>query len=194
MAIAWPDGLCPSEMTWGVVYNNRAFTSSLSNAQQIVGYPGAYWQCQLTFSALSREEERVLTAFIGRLQGMFGTFNLPAFTRTRSDSIGAPVVVTANAQASFMRLGGVTPSKKVFSMGDYITISGEMFEVVDDATSAANGQVVVNLNKRIRKAIAAGAAVEYKAPYAEMRRTSDTHALTVRPVVANGALEFREAF
>ncbi|MNJ25712.1 hypothetical protein D3C77_201660 [compost metagenome] len=194
MAIAWPDGLCPSEMTWGVVYNNRAFTSSLSNAQQIVGYPGAYWQCQLTFSALSREEERVLTAFIGRLQGMFGTFNLPAFTRTRSDSIGAPVVVTANAQASFMRLGGVTPSKKVFSMGDYITISGEMFEVVDDATSAANGQVVVNLNKRIRKTIAAGAAVEYKAPYAEMRRTSDTHALTVRPVVANGALEFREAF
>lgn len=194
MAIAWPDGLCPSEMTWGVVYNNRAFTSSLSNAQQIVGYPGAYWQCQLTFSALSREEERVLTAFIGRLQGMFGTFNLPAFTRTRSDSIGAPVVVTANAQASFMRLGGVTASKKVFSMGDYITIAGEMFEVVDDAVSASNGQVVVNLNKRIRKTITAGAPVEYKAPYAEMRRTSDTHALTVRPVVANGALEFREAF
>lgn len=194
MAIAWPDGLCPSEMTWGVVYNNRAFTSSLSNAQQIVGYPGAYWQCQLTFSALSREEERVLTAFIGRLQGMFGTFNLPAFTRTRSDSIGAPVVVTANAQASFMRLGGVTPSKKVFSMGDYITIAGEMFEVVDDATSAANGQVVVNLNKRIRKTITAGAAVEYKVPYAEMRRTGDSHSFTVRPLVSNGSLEFREAF
>ena len=32
MAIAWPEGLCPSEMTWGVVYNNRAFTSTLSNS------------------------------------------------------------------------------------------------------------------------------------------------------------------
>ncbi|MBF8706128.1 hypothetical protein IR016_04910 [Pseudomonas putida] len=194
MTIAWPEGLCPSEMTWGVVYNNRAFTSTLSNAQQIVGYPGAYWQCQLTFSALTREEERILTAFIGRLQGMFNTFNLPAFTRKRTDSIGAPVVVTAVAQASSMRLGGVTPSKKVFLMGDYITIGGVMFEVVDDATSNAAGEVVVNVNKPIRKNIAVGAVVEYKAPYAEMRRTSDTHALTVRPLVANGALEFREAF
>ncbi len=194
MAIAWPDGLCPNEMTWGVVYNNRAFTSSLSNAQQIVGYPGAYWQCQLTFSALSRDEERLLTAFIGRLQGMFGTFNLPAFTRTRTDFIGTPVVVTATAQASFMRLGGVTANKQVFSMGDYITIAGEMFEVIDDAVSSANGQVLVNLNKRIRKTIAAGVAVEYRAPYAEMRRTSDTHALSVRPLVANGTLDFREAF
>lgn len=194
MAIAWPDGLCPTEMTWGVVYNNRAFTSTLSNAQQIVGYPGAYWQCQMTFGALSREEERILTAFIGRLQGMFGTFNLPAFTRTRSDSIGAPKVVTANAQASVMRLSGVTANKKVFSMGDYITIGGVMFEVVDDASSDASGQVLINVNKPIRKAIAAGTAVEYQAPYAEMRRVSDNHALTLRPLVANGSLEFREAF
>lgn len=194
MAIAWPVGLCPNEMTWGVVYNNRAFTSTLSNAQQIVGYPGAYWQCQLTFSALTRAEERVLTAFIGRLQGMFNTFNLPAFTRTRTDAIGAPVVVSANAQASLMRLGGVTASKKVFSMGDYITVGGVMYEVVDDANSDTAGQVVVNLNKPLRKAISAGTAVEYKAPYAEMRRTSDSHALTLRPMTANVTLEFREAF
>ncbi|MNN98262.1 hypothetical protein D3C81_2176120 [compost metagenome] len=79
-------------------------------------------------------------------------------------------------------------------MGDYITIGGVMFEVIDDATSDGTGQVVINVNKPIRKAIAAGAAVEYKAPYAEMRRTSDTHSLTLRPLVANGALEFREAF
>ena len=93
-----------------------------------------------------------------------------------------------------MRLGGVTANKQVFSMGDYITIAGEMFEVIDDAVSSANGQVLVNLNKRIRKTIAAGVAVEYRAPYAEMRRTSDTHALSVRPLVANGTLDFREAF
>lgn len=194
MAIAWPEGLCPTEMTWGVVYNNRAFTSTLSNAQQIVGYPGAYWQCQLTFSALSRDEERLLTAFIGRLQGMFGTFNLPAFTRKRSDSIGAPVVVTANAQSSVMSIGGVTASSKVFSMGDYITIGGVMFEVIDDAVSAANGQVLVTVNKPIRKTIAAGAAVEYREPFAEMRLTSDSHSLARRPVFSNLTLELREAF
>jgi len=37
MAIQWPASIRPSEMNWGIVYNNRAFTSTLSNAQQVVG-------------------------------------------------------------------------------------------------------------------------------------------------------------
>ncbi|MBD1589673.1 hypothetical protein, partial [Pseudomonas typographi] len=165
MAIPWPASLCPNEMTWGMVYNNRGFTSSLSNAQQVVGYPGAYWQCTLTFNNQTRDRERQLTSLIGSLQGMFGTVNVPAFTRRRTDSIGAAVVVSGNAQALVMTIGGVTASAKVFSMGDYITVAGEMFEVIDDATSDGQGQVVVNLNKRIRKTLVAGTAVEYQNPY-----------------------------
>ncbi|MBD1590204.1 hypothetical protein HAQ06_26580, partial [Pseudomonas sp. C2L12B] len=65
MAIPWPASLCPNEMTWGMVYNNRGFTSSLSNAQQVVGYPGAYWQCTLTFNNQTRDRERQLTSLIG---------------------------------------------------------------------------------------------------------------------------------
>ncbi|MFK9079598.1 hypothetical protein [Pseudomonas sp. WJP1] len=194
MAIAWPAALWPSQMTWGMVYNNRAFTSTLSNAQQIMGYPGAYWLCTLSFDGLFDEDEREVTALLGRLQGMFGTVNIPAFTRTRSDNIGAPVVVTANAQATNMILGGVTPNQKVFSFGDYISIAGEMFEVVDDAASNVQGRVQVFLNKRIRRAITPGAAVEYRNPYSEMRRVDDTNQLTVQPVVANGSFQFREAF
>ncbi|MBD1553640.1 hypothetical protein [Pseudomonas typographi] len=194
MAIAWPASLCPNEMTWGMVYNNRGFTSSLSNAQQVVGYPGAYWQCTLTFNNQTRDRERQLTSLIGSLQGMFGTVNVPAFTRRRTDSIGAAVVVSGNSQALVMTIGGVTASAKVFSMGDYITVAGEMFEVIDDATSDGQGQVVVNLNKRIRKTLVAGTAVEYQNPYSEMRRTDDSNQLTVQPIVASGTLQLREAF
>jgi hypothetical protein len=194
MAFAWPASLCPSEMTWGMVYNNRGFTSTLSNSQQVVGYPGAYWQCTLTFNNLTRARERELTALIGRMQGMFNTVNLPAFTRRRTDAIGSPVVVTGNAQALVLTIGGLTASKKVFSVGDYISIAGEMFEVTDDATSTAQGQVLVNLNKRIRKALVAGTAVEYRNPFAEMRRTDDSNSLTIQPIVANGTLQLREAF
>ncbi|WP_434134360.1 hypothetical protein JQR88_10825 [Pseudomonas luteola] len=194
MAIQWPASLCPNEMTWGIVYNNRAFTSTLSNAQQVVGYPGAYWQCTLTFGVMTRQMERELPAFLGRLQGMYGTVYLPAFTRRRGDNIGAPTVVTANAQATTMLLQGVTASRKVFSVGDYITVNGEMFEVVDDAVSTSGGRVQLNLNKRIRKAIPAGTAVEYRNPYSEMRRMDDTNQLTVQRVVSNGSFQFREAF
>lgn len=194
MAITWPASLCPSEMTWGIVNNSRAFTSTLSNAQQIVGFPGAYWQCTLTFGLLARDQERELSAFLGRLDGMFGTFNLPAFTRTRSDNIGALVVVTGIAQARAMLVSGATPSAPIFKPGDYLTVAGEMFEVTDAVSSNASGQAVVPLNKRIRKTLTPGAAIEYRNPYSEMRMTTDTWSMAVRPVVANGSYQFREAF
>ncbi|MGE1156749.1 hypothetical protein [Pseudomonas kitaguniensis] len=194
MALTWPASLRPSEMTWGIVNNSRAFTSTLSNAQQIVGYPGAYWQCTLTFGLLTRSQERELSAFLGRLDGMFGTFNMPAFTRRRTVSVGSLTVVSGNAQARSVVLGGAAPSAAIFSVGDYITIAGEMFEVTDAAASNAQGRVTVSLNKRIRKTIAVGAEVEYLNPFSEMRMTSDTWAMSVRPVVSNGSYQFREAF
>ena len=194
MALTWPASLRPSEMTWGIVNNGRAFTSTLSNAQQIVGYPGAYWQCTLTFGLLTRAQERELSSFLGKLDGMFGTFNMPAFTRRRTLSIGSLTIVSGNAQARSMVLAGAAPSSAIFSSGDYITVAGEMFEVTDPAASSAQGQVTVMLNKRIRKTLPAGAAVEYLNPYSEMRMTSDTWSMSVRPVVANGSYQFREAF
>lgn len=194
MAIAWPASLQPSEMTWGIVNNNRAFTSSLSNAQQIVGYPGAYWQCTLTFDVLSRAQERELSSFLGRLDGMFGTFNMPAFTRQGAANVGAIKVVSGNAQGRAMVVGGAMPNVIIFRVGDYITVAGEMFEVTDIATSNALGQATLALNKRIRKTLSAGATVEYLNPYSEMRMTSDTWAMSVKSVVANGSYQFREAF
>lgn len=194
MALTWPASLRPSEMTWGIVNNGRAFTSTLSNAQQIVGYPGAYWQCTLTFGLLTREQERQLSSFLGKLDGMMGTFNLPAFTRRRTSSVGALSVITGNAQARSMVIGGAAANVAAFSAGDYITIAGEMFEVTDPASANAKGRVTVLINKRIRKTLTAGTAVEYLNPYSEMRMTTDTWAMSIKPVIANGSYQFREAF
>ncbi|WP_288436545.1 hypothetical protein [uncultured Pseudomonas sp.] len=192
MALDWPESLEPTDVTWGITYNNRAFTSTLSNAQQVFGFPGAYWQCTLNFGVLYPEDERELTALLGRLQGMFGTVKIPAITRQRDDDIGTPVVAVAGALGLSMQLSGVKPSAKVFKLGDYISVAGEMFEVVQDATSSAGGAVTVQLNKRIRKAIAAGTAVEYRRPFAVMRRVDDTNQVTWQPVVSNASLQFRE--
>ncbi|MBF8753765.1 hypothetical protein [Pseudomonas guariconensis] len=194
MALAWPASLPVSEMTWGIVNNSRAFTSTLSNAQQIVGQPGAYWQCTLTFGLLTRTQERQLSAFLGELDGMFGTFNLPALTRRRSNSVGSLTVVTGVAQSRSMLVAGAAPGVQVFSPGDYLTVSGEMFEVVRAVTANAQGQAIVPLNKRMRRTLTAGSPIEYLNPYSEMRMTQDTWNMTVRPVVASGSYQFREAF
>ncbi|HEK1684115.1 TPA: hypothetical protein SMR42_000420 [Pseudomonas putida] len=194
MALEWPASLPVSEMTWGIVNNSRAFTSSLSNAQQIVGHPGAYWQCTLTFGLLTRAQERQLSAFLGDLDGMFGTFNMPAITRRRSNSVGSLTVVTGVAQSRSLRVAGATPGAQVFAPGDYLTVAGEMFEVVRPVTANAQGQAVVPMNKRIRRTLTPGAVIEYLNPYSEMRMTQDTWAMTVRQVVSSGSYQFREAF
>ncbi len=194
MAFTWPASLRPSEMSWGMTNNNRGFTSTLSNSQQIVGKPGSYWICTLTFGLLTDAQERELSSFLGKLDGMVGTFNLPAFTRYRKVGVGALSVVSGFSQTRSMIIAGAPANSPVFSTGDYITIAGEMFEVTDPVSSNAQGQVTVPLNKRIRKTLTAGAAVEYLNPYSEMRMTSDTWAMTRLPVVANGSYSFREAF
>lgn len=196
MAIEWPAefDLGPNQQTWKMTYNNRAFNSSLSNAQQIVGYPGAYWSCDMTFGTLLRDKERVISAFLGRLQGMFGTFRLPAFTRFRDDDIGQPFVVTANALATTMQLSGMHANASVFSFGDYITVSGEMFEVVESVRSSGEGTATLQLNKRIRSNIASGAPIEYRRPYSVMRLSEDSYSITRQPLVSNTTISCREAF
>lgn len=196
MAIEWPAefDLGPNQQTWKMTYNNRAFNSSLSNAQQIVGYPGAYWSCDMTFGTLFRDKERVMSAFLGRLQGMFGTFNLPAFTRFRDDYIGQPVVSVANALATTIQLSGMHTNIQVFTIGDYITVAGEMFEVVEGVRSSGDGKATVQLNKRIRSNITPGAPIEYRRPYSVMRLSEDSYSIMRQPLVSNATISCREAF
>ncbi|MDP9523379.1 hypothetical protein [Pseudomonas putida] len=194
MAIEWPTQVCPAEMSWGMVYNNRDFSSSLNNSQQIVGYPGSYWKCSLSLPPLTRDRDRVMTAFLGRLQGRFGTFKLPAFTRKRTDNIGAPVIQAGAAMASTIILSGLQGGLQVFSQGDYITVGGVMHEVVEDVVSSPGGTAVLPLNRRLRSALVVGTAVEYRNPYSTMRLSEDSYTLSVRPVVAELSFECREAF
>lgn len=193
MAESWPEKLKPQRTSWGCVYNSRAFTSTLSNAQQIVGYPGAYWTCSMQFGVLTREKERLLTGLVGRLRGLSGTVNVPVRSRRRTDNIGSPVVDMANTNALAINVSGLTATGEVFREGDYITIAGQLYEVVVPA-SASGGTALVTVNKRIRSNIAPGTPIEYQNPYCEMRLTSDAFSVDIRAIVSSGSLDLREAF
>lgn len=69
-----------------------------------------------------------------------------------------------------------------------------MHEVVEDVVATAGGTAVLPLNRRLRSAVPAGAAVEYQNPYSIMRLTEDSYTLSVRPVVSELSIECREAF
>lgn len=194
MAIEWPESIRPSRQSFGVNFNNFVQTSVLSNAQAVYGHPGAFWTCSMTFNILSAQQERVLTSFLGQLQGMVGTFKLPAWTRQRDDDIGSPRVGTANAQASTMTVSGLKANVQAFSVGDYITVQDEMYEIVADVKATASGTATLRLNKRLRGAITTATTIEYRRPYSVMRLTTPDYQVARQQITASGSFECREAF
>lgn len=192
MPIDWPDGLYQQSESWGMVYNDRTF-EAMNNSQQVVDFPGAYWEASLTFDKMDEGRERSLTALLGQLRGRTGICRVPAVTRVRTDNIGAVVVVSASAMAYSLRLGGITPGMG-FREGDYITVGGELLEVVEPVLADLAGEALVQINRRLRLAHAIGTPVEYRNPYCVMRLSDPRYAASRRPMQSSMTLKFREAF
>ncbi|MGJ8518012.1 hypothetical protein [Carnimonas bestiolae] len=194
-AFTWPDTLRPQSQTLRCHYNNFAWTSALSNAQQIYGFAGAYWECEIQFDVLSAEQERELTSLLGRLGGMAGTCLIPDFVRRRAKKdLGNVQVSNGKAQSQQLGIKGLPSNKDVFKRGDYVSVNGELFEILEDIRSGNNGTATLPINRRIRANIAAGQPVEYYRPVCEMRCTSDVYDLQRKPVISSLTIGFREAF
>lgn len=192
--IEWPAELIPTTMDWGRVFNSRAFTSPFSQSQQIVMYPGAYWQCSLTFRNLSRERERVLSTFIGSLSGMAGAFRLRPWTRPPGPARGEAVVDGSGNNAGTIASRNWTPNSVVLRLGDYVTVNDQLLEVLGDVQSNSSGNAVIPISPWLRASPANGAPINYREPYAVMRLSSDEFSMSVQAIVAGATIQCREAF
>ncbi|OHV12114.1 hypothetical protein [Kushneria phosphatilytica] len=165
----WPRELCPQAMDWGVQYNTRVFTSTLTNHQQIATYPGDYWDCTLTFRGLKPFQERILSSFLGRLNGPAGLFRLRDWLRTPPSGLGTVTVDGGGQNSRSLATRGWQANTQVLSRGDYVTVNDQLFEITNDVESDADGLATLPLNIWIRQAPASGDAVNYSDPYAVMR-------------------------
>lgn len=194
MPIEWPAGLKPKEMTWGRVFNSRAFTSPFTQSQQVVTHPGAFWKCTLSFRAMYEDEERIFSTFLGELQGMAGTFYLYPWRRARAVEAGAARVDGSGLASGSLRTRGWNISQQVLTRGDYITVNDQLLEVLHDVYSNGEGRATIRVSPWLRRGPSDGDVIEYLNPYAVMRLTSDDEERTVKPLVAGGSIEAREAF
>ncbi|MGJ8525168.1 hypothetical protein LMG33818_000876 [Halomonadaceae bacterium LMG 33818] len=196
MAIfTWPLDFRPQSQVWRMNYNNFAFTSVLSNSQDVYGYPGSYWSCDMTFDTMKQDVERRLTVMLGRLQGMQGTCLIPDFVRNRkAQDLGKVTVTDGKAQSVNLVVTGLPKSKACFQAGDYVSVNGEMFEILEDIASGNDGTANLPLNRRLRANIASGQPVEYFRPASEMRLTTDQYSINRQPIISSTTITFREAF
>lgn len=190
----WPEKLCVSTMDWGVTYNNRAFTSHLSNAQQVVSFPGAYWTVHIELDTLVRRRamDRELSALAGRMQGMTNAVRVPRLTRRKMQNIGS-LTITASAVSGTRTLQASGFINGSLVIGDHVTINGQMFEIIED-TLVNNGTATLILNKPIRGNFSQGIPIEYMNPYCIMRFENDEFSIQERSLTSRSSLRLREAF
>lgn len=134
-------------------------------------------------------------------QRIGGVFDVPAGTRrlrmfvwnSRHPTGGASDM---KVDAAYLALGSRSigvPSDPTLLAGDMIGAGGQLFQVRDDVTAAANGTMLVPVINRVRSAIAAGTAVLWDRPTATFFCPSQYAGASFQPGAADAiALDLEE--
>lgn len=193
--LEWPAGLRPATLNWDLKSNGTVFQSPFNGATQTIRFPGSAWVAEMTFVSLDDYEARELEAIIFQLDGYAGRVKLRDYGRIPPAVRGAPVVNGAGQSGMALSSRGWTPSVKVLSRGDYITINDELKFVTADVMSSTDGGAVIPIAPMIRQSPANGASIEVANPYGVFRVSNDQNGVQRKPAFDNGfTLNLIEAF
>lgn len=191
----WPDGILPASFDWYLTSNGSSFTSPWTGQTQTVRYPGSAWKAQLTLSNLDDYESREVEVILVQLDGMAGRIKLRDFGRFAQPVKGTPRINGAGQTGVSVATDGWTPSVKVLSKGDYITIGGELKLVTADVTSNASGVATVPFGPQLRNSPADNLVIEVSNPYGIFRLEKNENGVKRSPAFNNDiTLNFVEAF
>lgn len=166
-----------------VAVSKSAYTAE----QQIQEHQGITWQIQFQLDLLDRDQAEEYNAFLYKLKGRVGTFNMaiPGSETARGVATGTPVVKGANQTGDELIIGGMTVSTtNIFKAGDFIQLSSgltsRLHKVLDNANSDISGDVTVNLAPKIITAPADTSAVVVSSAAGIFRLTSNSNPVTIQ--------------
>jgi hypothetical protein len=84
--LTFPSDIFPTECDWLLVPRTQVFSNPFNGSVQTLSLPGAYWQAQLSFTNLSRDQGARLHALITQLRGPSG--RIYAFASPRGPAGG----------------------------------------------------------------------------------------------------------
>lgn len=191
----WPNGILPASFDWYLTSNGSSFTSPWTGQTQTVRYPGSAWKAQLTLSNLDDYESREVEVILVQLDGMAGRIKLRDFGRFAQPVKGTPRINGAGQKGVSVNTDGWTPSTKVLSKGDYITIADELKLVTGDVTSNASGEATVPFGPQLRNSPSDDLVIEVSDPYGIFRLEKNENGVKRSPAFNNDiTLNFVEAF
>jgi hypothetical protein len=157
--LAWPSSLFPSDQEWELLTNTQSSRSPFTRTGQDVELQGAGWWCQLTFDALTPDEERELSGLLSALRGPIGRIAVPdfGFAGNRGGATGT-LTATAGARSKIVTIAGVGGTAPHFRRGDRLGIGGRLHEVCFDVTASA-GSAEVEIAPPLRAEAAAAPVI-----------------------------------
>lgn len=177
LAFPYAEISAPSRVSWRLTPRTQTFSSPLNGGEQTVELPGARWEAEITWAALTKPEVRRLRAFVVQLKGRAGRFYLHDFSHTAPSGIGTgtPRVMGAGQTGASLVTDGWTASTTgILKAGDYFSLpTGELKMVTQDINSDGSGQATLTFEPPIRTSPANDAVITLTQPSAVMRLTDD---------------------
>lgn len=160
MAITYPlafPSQCVREITIRaktiVGFNSSPFTGQ----QQVYKHQGQWWEAEMSFPPMRRENAEEVAAFLIKLNGRFGTFLMgdPANTLPRGVGTGTPLVKGGSQTGSELITDGWTiNTTNILKAGDWIQIgtgsASRLHKVLNDANSDGTGTTTLTIFPSLR--------------------------------------------
>lgn len=171
--VKFPDKLEPNTASWEFDPNVRQFESAFTNYPQVVEGQGARWLASFNYINLTQEQQR-LVRYIETLPR--GTkFDVPAHgLQYGGESQATNVFVSGAGQVGKkVDTTGWGNQEKVFTIGDVVSIGGELKTITKDLYSDDSGQCTLEFEPALRRAPQSAAPVTFNPAIVSMRRVLD---------------------
>lgn len=177
---AWPfkQGFIPEQMNWGAESRTLSTESILSGAVQTTGVPGKRWKVGMNIPAKSYEDRTVrmdLEGFLDRLGGKehrvslwhmgckgIGGYGYPMGTINQT---GVTARDSLNQFTTYFVLTGCGALSTLLA-GDFFSVNGQLIMNPSNVTADGNGDMLIPIITRLRKAVSAGQPVTLVRPTA----------------------------
>ena len=200
--LAFPAGLEPSEIRWGLVANTQSGgRSPLDGTEQTLVMPGARWAAEIAWRGLPEAEWRALAAFLAALGGRAGRFAFgPVHAARRATGGGTPVVNGAGQSGATLSTRAWSANAQAFLAGDFLGFVGptgraQLHQVTAAVTASAGGIAAVPIAPPLRRPPADGATITLASPTAVFRLSADDDLVALRgaSLIGEASIRIEEA-
>lgn len=158
--------LIPVESNFELIRQERSFESRFTGARQTLSSPTSYWEFELKFQNLRRDQANGLIARLWGLRGASGRFLLHDYSALNASGIGGNYTVATGLShlPGLVTIQNVPAGQIVAEPGDYVSINGEFKGVLRQVVGDTYGKAVVEFEPWLRKPVTGGESVNFDSP------------------------------